>query len=50
MQLRKERTEKNSGLYRNQTLDLSNQLSKQANWELVFIKIGHSLGLDLSQK
>ena len=50
MQLRKERTEKDIGLYGIQTLDLSNQLSKQANWELVFIKIGHSLGLNLSQK
>ena len=28
----------------------SNQLSKQANWELVVIKTGHSLGLNLSQK
>ena len=29
MQLRKERTEKNSGLYGIQTLDVSNQLRKQ---------------------
>ena len=28
----------------------SNKLSKQANWEPVIIKIGHSLGLNLSQK
>ena len=28
----------------------SNQLSKQANWELVIIKIDHSLGLNLLQK
>ena len=28
----------------------SNQQSKQANWELVIIKMGHSLGLNLSQK
>ena len=36
MQLRKERTEKNSGLYGIQTLDVSNQLSEQTNWELFF--------------
>ena len=50
MQVRKERPEKNSGLYRIRTLDLSNQLSKQANCELVITKIDHSLGLNLSQK
>ena len=59
MQVRKERPEKKKKIQASMGFELltsaiavqrSNQLSKQANWELVVIKTGHSLGLNLSQK
>ena len=57
MQVRKERPEKNIQasmgfelLTSAIAVQRSNQLSKQANWELVVVKTGHSLGLNLSQK
>ena len=57
MQVRKERPEKKIQacigfklLTSAIPVQRSNQQSKQANWELVIIKMGHSLGLNLSQK
>ena len=56
MQVRKERPEKIQACMGFELLtsaiavQRSNKLSKQANWELVIIKIGHSPGLNLSHQ